>query len=99
MRTSHLHEEFNFTETGVETVEESLRHSQGQKLPDKGFCYLRTVRVTAAVYRGLLSRQAPINFAFGHRADVRFYTSYFYLAESCVFSKQSLLLILCFSAD
>jgi len=51
--TSHLHEEFKFTEITAETVEKSLRHSTGRQLFDKGFCYLRTVRVTAAVYRGL----------------------------------------------
>jgi hypothetical protein len=50
----------------------------GRNLPDKEFRYLRTVIVTAAVYRG-----------FEHRAGVRPYTSSCDFAESCVFSKQS----------
>ncbi|MBS4163024.1 hypothetical protein PRO82_000313 [Candidatus Protochlamydia amoebophila] len=32
----------------------------------------------------------PILFVFQHRAGVRPYTSFYNLAESCVFSKQSL---------
>jgi hypothetical protein len=94
--TSHLHEEFKFTEITVETVEKSLRHSTGRNLPDKRFCYLRTVRVTAAVYWGLSSKRILIRFTFEHRAGVRPYTSCSHLAESCVFSKQSPLLILCY---
>ena len=94
--TSHLHEDFKFTEITVETVEKSLRHSTGRNLPDKRFCYLRTVRVTAAVYQGLQSKQLLIIFTFEHRAGVRPYTSCCHLAESCVFSKQSPLLILCY---
>jgi len=79
----------------VETVEKSLRHSTGRNLPDKRFCYLRTVRVTAAVCFGLYAERKPINFTKKHRAGVRPYTSCYHLAESCVFGKQSALLILC----
>src|SRR2546426_437357 len=67
----------------------------GRNLPDKEFRYLRTVIVTAAVYRGFNSRLAPILLTFRHRAGVSPYTSAFALAETCVFSKQSLSPILC----
>ena len=62
----------------------------GRNLPAKEFRYLRTVRVTAAVYRGLCSARSRLAFAQWHRAGVRPYTSCFHFAESCVFSKQSL---------
>jgi|SRR5579884_1359820 len=51
--------------------------------------YLRTVIVTAAVYRGFISGLAPLHLTFRHRAGVSPYTSAFALAETCVFSKQS----------
>ena len=52
--------------------------------------YLRTVRVTAAVYWGFHSKLLTLLlFTFQHRAGVRLYTSCYHLAESCVFSKQS----------
>jgi len=47
----------------------------GRNLPDKEFRYLRTVIVTAAVYRGFDSRLAPLLLTFRHRAGVRPYTS------------------------
>ena len=62
----------------------------GRNLPDKEFRYLRTVIVTAAVYRGFDSRLAPLLLTFRHRAGVRPYTSSFDFAQSCVFTKQSL---------
>jgi hypothetical protein len=34
-------------------------------------------------------------YMLGHRADVKHYTSFYKFAMSCVFSKQSLFLILC----
>ena len=58
-------------------------------LPDKEFRYLRTVIVTAAVYRGFISELAPLHLPFRHRAGVSPYTSAYALAETCVFSKQS----------
>ena len=66
----------------------------GRNLPDKGFRYLRTVIVTAAVHRGFgseLCPQAdePIPLTFRHWAGVSPYTSPFGLAETCVFDKQS----------
>ena len=61
----------------------------GRNLPDKEFRYLRTVIVTAAVYRGFDSRLAPLLLTFRHRAGVRPYTSSSEFAESCVFAKQS----------
>ena len=51
----------------------------GRNLPDKEFRYLRTVIVTAAVYRGFNSRLA----------GVRPYTSSYDFAKPCVFVKQS----------
>src|SRR5215467_1103231 len=61
----------------------------GRNLPDKEFRYLRTVIVTAAVYRGFDSRLAPLLLTFRHRAGVRPYTSSSEFAEPCVFGKQS----------
>ena len=60
----------------------------GQNLPDKEFRYLRTVIVTAAVYRGFDSGLSLLLLTFRHRAGVTPYTSSFDLAESCVFDKQ-----------
>ena len=64
----------------------------GRNLPDKEFRYLRTVIVTAAVYRGfdsmLLLRLHPL-LTFRHRAGVRPYMSSCDLAKPCVFVKQS----------
>ena len=60
----------------------------GQNLPDKEFRYLRTVIVTAAVYRGFNSELALLLLTFRHRAGVSPYTSSFDLAETCVFDKQ-----------
>ena len=64
----------------------------GRNLPDKEFRYLRTVIVTAAVYRGfdsmLLLRLHPL-LTFRHRAGVRPYSSSFDFAKPCVFVKQS----------
>ena len=49
----------------------------GQNLPDKEFRYLRTVIVTAAVYRGFNSELSPLLLTFRHRAGVTPYTSSF----------------------
>ena len=62
----------------------------GQNLPDKEFRYLRTVIVTAAVYRGFNSKLSLLLLTFRHRAGVSPYTSSFDLAETCVFGKQLL---------
>ena len=70
----------------------------GRQLIDKEFRYLRTVRVTAAVYQGFNSKQTLLLLTFWHRAGVRPYTSSYDLAESCVFIKQSLPPILCHSS-
>src|ERR1700689_1001995 len=61
----------------------------GRNFPDKEFRYLRTVIVTAAVYRGFDSELAPLLLTFRHRAGVRPYTSSCDFAEPCVFGKQS----------
>ena len=61
----------------------------GRNLPDKEFRYLRTVIVTAAVYRDFDQELAPHQLIFRHRAGVTPYTSTFVFAECCVFSKQS----------
>ena len=67
----------------------------GRNLPDKEFCYLRTVMVTAAVHWGFDSELAPLLLTFQHRAGVRPYTSTYVFAEPCVFSKQSPPPLLC----
>ena len=67
----------------------------GRNLPDKEFRYLRTVIVTAAVYRGFNSRLSPLLLTFRHRAGVSPYTSPFGFAETCVFGKQSVGPLLC----
>src|ERR1700678_998831 len=64
----------------------------GRNLPDKELRYLRTVIVTAAVYRGFgrqLLLRSSASLTYRHRAGVRLYTSSCEFAESCVFSKQS----------
>lgn len=61
----------------------------GRNLPDKEFRYLRTVIVTAAVYRGFRSGLAPLPLTFRHWAGISPYTSAFAFAETCVFGKQS----------
>ena len=69
-----------------------------RNLPDKELRYLRTVIVTAAVYRGFgrqLLLRSSASLTYRHRAGVRLYTSSCELAESCVFDKQSLEPILC----
>ena len=68
----------------------------GRNLPDKEFRYLRTVIVTAAVYRGFNS-MLRLHFhsnlhpllTFRHRAGVRPYSSSCDFAKPCVFGKQS----------
>ena len=67
----------------------------GRNLPDKEFRYLRTVIVTAAVYRGFDSTLSHLLLTFRHRAGVRPYTSSCDFAEPCVFSKQSPPPLLC----
>ena len=95
----HLHRYYNFAGWVVETVPRSLHHSCGRNLPDKEFRYLRTVIVTAAVYRGFNSELALLLLTFRHRAGVSPYTSSFDLAETCVFAKQSPGPILCGSFE
>ena len=48
----HFHRHYNFTEILVETAPKRYTIRAGRNLPDKEFRYLRTVIVTAAVYRG-----------------------------------------------
>ena len=68
----------------------------GRNLPDKEFRYLRTVIVTAAVYRGFDQELSPHHLTFRHRAGVTPYTSTSnVLAECCVFDKQLQPPILC----
>ncbi len=61
----------------------------GRNLPDKEFRYLRTVIVTAAVYRGFGSALARLPLTFRHWAGVSPHTSPRGLAETCVCGKQS----------
>ena len=72
----------------------------GRNLPDKEFRYLRTVIVTAAVYRGFDSElppcgvTPPLNLpAPGRRQCL--YVVLLDFADTCVFAKQSLEPILC----
>ena len=67
----------------------------GQNLPDKGFRYLRTVIVTAAVHWGFGSVLSHFPLTFQHRAGISPYTSAYAFAESYVFVKQSLGPIMC----
>src|SRR5918911_5352743 len=76
----------------------------GRNLPDKEFRYLRTVIVTAAVYRGFGSELLPYGItpplnlpAPGRRQCV--YGALRGLARTCVFAKQSLGPILCGSVE
>ena len=50
--TLHLHSEFNFTESRARQPGHHYAIRAGRNFPDKEFRYLRTVIVTAAVYRG-----------------------------------------------
>ena len=94
--TSHLHEDFNFTELVLETAGQSLRHScrtpikcQGVSLPLDRQNYSRRllgVRKKAYYFFFLI---------FQHRAGVSLNTSFYKLAETCAFIKQSLSSILC----
>ena len=54
----------------------------GRNLPDKEFRYLRTVIVTAAVYRGFGSEREPLPLTFRHWAGITPYTS------PCGFSRE-----------
>ncbi|MFS7940170.1 hypothetical protein Hanom_Chr05g00460821 [Helianthus anomalus] len=57
----------------------------GCYLCDKEFRYLRTVRVTVAVYQGFHSKLITLLLpTFQHQAGVRLYTSCYHLAESCI---------------
>ena len=67
----------------------------GRNLPDKEFRYLRTVIVTAAVYRGFNSELSHFLLTFRHRAGVSTYISAFAFAGTCVYAKQSLGPLLC----
>jgi len=68
----------------------------GQNLLVKEFRYLRTVRVTAAVYPRFESILSYLMFPVRHRAGLRPNSSFYKFAESCVFNKQSLLPFTCF---
>ena len=61
----------------------------GRNLPDKEFRYLRTVIVTAAVYRGFSSEREPLPLTFRHWAGLSPYTSAYAFAGTGVFGKQS----------
>jgi len=67
---------------------------QGHQLNAKEFRYLWTVRVTAAVYWGLSLKPKPLTLTLQHWAGVSLYTSFYNLAETCVFVKQSLSFVL-----
>ena len=66
----------------------------GHQLSAKEFCYLWTVRVTAAVYWGFYQKRVLLILILQHRAGVSPYTSFFNFAETCGFINQSLSSIL-----
>ena len=51
----HLHRYYNFAGRALRQLPDHYAIRAGQNLPDKEFRYLRTVIVTAAVYRGFNS--------------------------------------------
>jgi hypothetical protein len=57
----------------------------GRNLPDKEFRYLRTVIVTAAVYRGFSSERELLPLTFRHWAGVSPYTSAFAFSRDLCF--------------
>src|SRR5438270_4786865 len=57
----------------------------GRNLPDKEFRYLRTVIVTAAVYRGFCLDREVLPLTFLHWAGVSPYTSAFALSRDLCF--------------
>ena len=67
----------------------------GRNSPDKEFRYLRTVIVTAGVHPRFRSELAPFTLTFGHWPGVSPYTSPYGLAETCVFGKQSRVVVCC----
>ncbi len=71
----------------------------GRNLPDKEFRYLRTVIVTAAVYRGFGSKLSLLPLTFRHWAGISPHTSSYLFAGTCVFVKQSPGLFLCGSCE
>ena len=81
----------NSISPGLGLRQRSTRYAfrAGRNLPDKEFRYLRTVIVTAAVYRGFGSEREPLPLTFRHWAGISPYTSGFPFAETCVFGKQS----------
>ena len=88
--TPHLHGDFNFTKSMLETAKQSLRHSctseftrQGISLPQDRQSYGR--RLLELIFKAY----TLLYFILQHRAGVRPYTSSYDLAESCVFNKQS----------
>jgi len=67
----------------------------GRNLPAKEFRYLKTVRYTAVAFCGLiLMLMSHLHVTTQRRTGVNLYTSFYKLAEICVFNKQSLLLSL-----
>src|SRR5262249_45161057 len=91
----HLHNNYSFTESLVETVIRSLRHSsrseltrQGTSLPQDRHSYGRRLWELRSRASGDCS-PSPSSLTYRHRAGVSLYTSAYALAETCVFSKQS----------
>lgn len=87
---SHLHKKFIFAENILETAGRSLCHSCASELTRQG--------ITLPQDRHSYSRRLPeipffaktrSLFTYRHRAGLRPNTSFFKLAKSCVFSKQS----------
>ena len=63
--------------------------------PTRNFATLGPLKITAAVYKSFHFKLALIFLPCLHRAGVSPYTSSYDFAETCVFIKQSLPLILC----
>ena len=82
----HLHKHFNFAESlGGDSVAIVTPFVQVGTYPTKEFRYLRTVIVTAAVYRGFDQELAPHHLTFRHRAGVTPYIRPLSCLQSAVF--------------
>ena len=93
--TTHLHVEFNFTESYIETVKPLLNYSCRSTINRQGISLPQNRQDTTAVNRMLNQCEIHIILDFRHWANFRPYTSFFNFAKSCVFGKQLQLSIFC----
>jgi hypothetical protein len=100
VKSLHLNRNLDFTRLMLETVKKSLHHSctssikwQGISLPLDRQSYSR--RLLRIFYENNYNWYKFINLDLQYWAGIRFNTSYYNFAESCVFEKQSLLSCKC----